>query len=184
MLVISGGAENCNCWQDSHVSISQSRCLSFQDKRRFACRSANICVSISQSRCLSFQVPGTKLSGGSYGKCFNLAIEMLVISGGRKHSVTLPNSLSVSISQSRCLSFQGNPNGYYDYAGRNRQFQSRNRDACHFRADCLLARGRFVLSFQSRNRDACHFRQAGRKTRYRPALTVSISQSRCLSFQG
>ena len=36
-------------------------------------------------------------------------------------------------------------------------FQSRNRDACHFRF-MMHGSGWAGLSFQSRNRDACHFR--------------------------
>ena len=85
-------------------------------------------------------------------------------------------------------------------------FQSRNRDACHFRwelthgtqtvRDCFnLAIEMLVISgltgiharnvpltFQSRNRDACHFRaEIGAVIERR--VHVSISQSRCLSFQ-
>ena len=61
---------------------------------------------------------------------FNLAIEMLVISGDVS-SVSRKTSVS--------------------------PFQSRNRDACHFRcptSSCSSSSG----LFQSRNRDACHFR--------------------------
>ena len=85
------------------VSISQSRCLSFQGYASRDCqRRCN--VSISQSRCLSFQdllstnVDDWKIS-------FNLAIEMLVISGSSHET----DALAVAV------------------------FQSRNRDACHFR---------------------------------------------------
>ena len=139
------------------VSISQSRCLSFQESMYGLVPSRFTDVSISQSRCLSFQVPGTKLSGGSYGKCFNLAIEMLVISGGRKHSVTLPNSLSVSISQSRCLSFQDRSVGGVDRLLRLR---------FNLAIEMLVISGHSFVpcemlsakGFQSRNRDACHFR--------------------------
>ena len=61
------------------VSISQSRCLSFQVMKAGVPGFTNFIVSISQSRCLSFQVTETEL----------------------------PNDvIAVSISQSRCLSFQ------------------------------------------------------------------------------
>ena len=64
---------------------------------------------------------------------------------------------NVSISQSRCLSFQE----YSEHGIKTRltyPFQSRNRDACHFRAtDGNAHRWFHNLQFQSRNRDACHF---------------------------
>ena len=109
---------------------------------------------------------------------FNLAIEMLVISGSRE----LLDSFKfrkVSISQSRCLSFQVMSG---KLANRTLMFQSRNRDACHFRStrttNASLHSHRVSISqsrclsfqehledfhsererFQSRNRDACHFR--------------------------
>ena len=91
----------------SAVSISQSRCLSFQDVHSKGDNAIGISsVSISQSRCLSFQVQSlgaARLQGKSR---FNLAIEMLVISGS--------NCPPADISACR-------------------RFQSRNRDACHFR---------------------------------------------------
>ena len=85
-------------------------------------------VSISQSRCLSVQV--RKSSSSRFRQaCFNLAIEMLVMSG---------------LSQAGL--------GVYLY-----EFQSRNRDACHFRQ--IEDTEEFIrVAFQSRNRDACHFR--------------------------
>ena len=64
--------------------------------------------------------------------CFNLAIEMLVISG----CALMPrrsDCLFVSISQSRCLSFQGHTKTRAKTG--ITMFQSRNRDACHFRAN-------------------------------------------------
>ena len=141
---------------------------------------ATLAVSISQSRCLSFQdTHWMSLKSGSH--CFNLAIEMLVISG---------------------VSFV--PSYAYTYL-----FQSRNRDACHFRWLHIqrLAAGWTLVSisqsrclsfqvyalwaecwragkFQSRNRDACHFRNWVATLKAAQVLSVSISQSRCLSFQG
>ena len=161
------------------VSISQSRCLSFQALQSFATRcnllrfnlaiemlvisglvlsrARRVCgafrfnlaiemlvisgltfaskcgiiylVSISQSRCLSFQgtKPTTQLSLLS---CFNLAIEMLVISGSRDSPKSVYWTM-VSISQSRCLSFQVKRFLREDIE--LELFQSRNRDACHFR---------------------------------------------------
>ena len=61
-------------------------------------------VSISQSRCLSFQVYLSATALDSHVS-FNLAIEMLVISGRKVPFI-----------------------GFVDM-----MFQSRNRDACHFR---------------------------------------------------
>ena len=84
---------------------------------------------------------------------FNLAIEMLVISGRRYPARQV--IIRVSISQSRCLSFQDAGQGI--------------ESSEHF-------------EFQSRNRDACHFRRRLRHLRRRHII-VSISQSRCLSFQ-
>ena len=61
-------------------------------------------------------------------------------------------------------------------------FQSRNRDAFHFK-DAFSSGGKRVkLMFQSRNRDAFHFKILADMLRswY---WTVSISESRCFSFQ-
>ena len=188
-------------------------------------------VSISQSRCLSFQ-DNERSHIFSAREGFNLAIEMLVISGSDS-CWRCVWGCPVSISQSRCLSFQDerrNANSVRGIA-----FQSRNRDACHFRSGqiaqipfplfsfnlaiemlvisgqikrLLLFRLRFrfnlaiemlVISgrhtptcssppspypFQSRNRDACHFRGLFPFRQPLGASGVSISQSRCLSFQG
>ena len=138
---------------------------------------------------------------------FNLAIEMLIISGLKSVSRYLAERTSVSISQSRCLSFQ-----VIVTVGENVivpvSFQSRNRDACHFRLvlqptdlrhqpqrfnlaiEMLVISGIkisalrcFVPTFQSRNRDACHFRAQTAGNLYSLHQQVSISQSRCLSFQ-
>ena len=88
------------------VSISQSRCLSFQgDPGAWRWRSADV-VSISQSRFLSFQAKSKGTASRGASSSFNLAIEILVISGPL-------NSLAVT---SHCY-----------------MFQSRNRDSCHFR---------------------------------------------------
>ena len=61
---------------------------------------------------------------------FNLAIEMLVISGHRLFARGGRQGV-VSISQSRCLSFQVGRQSCLPLL--SDMFQSRNRDACHFR---------------------------------------------------
>ena len=136
-----------------YVSISQSRCFSFQEIRNvlapyplglFQSRNRDAfhfrsgaafwkdmlrIVSISQSRCFSFQVPRVRW----YGRW-----------------------RVVSISQSRCFSFQGGKDSPSTLETHS-PFQSRNRDAFHFRhhspsSPCM------GNEFQSRNRDAFHFR--------------------------
>ena len=64
--------------------------------------------------------------------CFNLAIEMLVISGSTRSSDNGDPTQRVSISQSRCLSFQEICSVFRSLVA-HFSFQSRNRDACHFR---------------------------------------------------
>ena len=111
-------------------------------------------VSISQSRCLSFQVSGEFMMK----KCshrFNLAIEMLIISGGCQ-AVSGGFAYHVSISQSRCLSFQV-PDA--ERTAKADSFVSISQSRCLSFQVCIQPR---------------HLAQP------RP---VSISQSRCLSFQ-
>ena len=163
----------------SNVSISQSRCLSFQVGAGWGDRPAQSCVSISQSRCLSFQVPdASEIANVGVGRfqsrnrdaChfrlkavvmsrflpfrFNLAIEMLVISGNISAS---PRASSI-------------------------MFQSRNRDACHFRAraDCQAVPVdlRFNLAIEMLVISGMPWLPLGGMS-----TGVSISQSRCLSFQ-
>ena len=205
MLVISGSKSHSPADSAHYVSISQSRCLSFQVRepqhRRqpplFQSRNRDAChfrirhlyrhlyrhhkVSISQSRCLSFQVKVYRELIETLRHRFNLAIEMLVISGKRHKvaaaetedvSISQSRCLSfqeitcmpvwfaivrVSISQSRCLSFQGLPCPW-PLPRATLTFQSRNRDAYHFRLVKSKAPTGFYLLFQSRNRDAYHFR--------------------------
>ena len=118
----------------------------------------------------------------THNPCFNLAIEMLIISGWH------------------CCECAGDCLW---------QFQSRNRDSYHFRAGYSAIRALYGEPFQSRNRDACHFRrkqpeayQMHVPTGFNLAIEmlvisgdghhvflagehmiVSISQSRFLSFQ-
>ena len=137
--------------------------------------------------------------------CFNLAIEMLFISG-QISWLRQAVPIHVSISQSRCFSFQ------VIKTSENRgekclKFQSRNRDAFHFRHETLRGTCAALMRFQSRNRDAFHFRSHSPSRPHSPSLfqsrnrdafhfrtglptvffalgtIVSISQSRCFSFQ-
>ena len=111
------------------------------------------------------------------GPSFNLAIEMLVISGRVRITARCFRSI-VSISQSRCLSFQvRNHNRTFCLC---RMFQSRNRDSCHFRLASLIMRKTRADLFQSRNRDSCHFRcQSLRKKNYRRGMFQSRNRDSC-----
>ena len=112
---------------------------------------------------------------------FNLAIEMLIISGSAFTFSRAVRPIVVSISQSRCLSFQGSPPRF---GSRTSWFQSRNRDAYHFRFQERYLNSMLSGLFQSRNRDAYHFRAERCAEQHADTSPVSISQSRCLSFQG
>ena len=92
---------------------------------------------------------------------FNLAIEMLVISGDAQIAPREIHPCQVSISQSRCLSFQERSASGMRPAFA--WFQSRNRDACHFRLNNDILTAVHDAMFQSRNRDACHFREETRE---------------------
>ena len=108
MLVISG----------RRVIVSMRRhSRAFQSRNRDACH---------------FRAAGSCKVKAATLRCFNLAIEMLVISGSMAVWIAAVSSADVSISQSRCLSFQGQYRRLSDAA--ESRFQSRNRDACHFRS--------------------------------------------------
>ena len=92
----------------------------------------------------------------SFWKCFNLAIEMLVISGQSgiaRDLLTLGFNLAIEML---VISGRGEFRRRFGDIG---QFQSRNRDACHFRRCRGNITAMSVDLFQSRNRDACHFRR-------------------------
>ena len=96
------------------------------------CVSVNRCqVSISESRCFSFQVrPVIGATKNTIEACFNLGIEMLFIS---RLDMTITELIAflVSISESRCFSFQA---ASVAQTNANKDmFQSRNRDAFHFK---------------------------------------------------
>ena len=163
------------------VSISQSRCFSFQGIRSLGARyhvAQN--VSISQSRCFSFQG-----NCNPHRRCF-----------GRQFQ-----------SRNRdAFHFRGRMIGHLD--AYQDKFQSRNRDAFHFRnrrRSCIaicyskcfnlaiemlfisglkaLRNNALFSLFQSRNRDAFHFRWVSQRGDSCGVGLVSISQSRCFSFQ-
>ena len=112
--------------------------------------------------------------------CFNLAIEMLIISGCADTERLLSRLVNVSISQSRCLSFQ-----------------VRRCIAITFGITCFnLAIEMLIISGPNNIVEPCGpwkcfnlaiemliISGAARRWRCSGALAVSISQSRCLSFQ-
>ena len=113
------------------VSISESRCFSFQEILIGPLALPLCIVSISESRCFSFQVEGADTEA-QLEVCFNLGIEMLFVSSAeqtrrfgqksfqtrfnlgiemlfvsRSNTYSADNSYyHVSISESRCFSFQ------------------------------------------------------------------------------
>ena len=96
---------------------------------------------------------------------------------GREH----PISTRFNIAIERLFILGRRPDGYLrsDVAS----FQSRNRDAFHFRTGKNLpAAVTVVAKFQYRHRDAFHFRSRRRSPRG-TGFYVSISPSRCFSFQ-
>ena len=90
-------------------------------------------VSISESRCFSFQGDGCDL--------------------------LLCPFVEVSISESRCFSFQGSCRSTHQRI--TALFQSRNRDAFHFKSSVNCIPTHPQSRFQSRNRDAFHFKGNG-----------------------
>ena len=87
---------------------------------------------------------------------FNLVIEMLFISG--LDNVTMSRGVVQFQSRNRDA-FHFRAAGDAAKQRDSLLFQSRNRDACHFRfRDNLTRAVQEVILFQSRNRDACHFR--------------------------
>ena len=119
------------------VSISESRCFSFQGNNNPDFTTANYFVSISESRCFSFQENGKP-------NCPRIAVSKLIVfqsrnrdafrfkNASRVHDEAV--NLAVSISESRCFSFQVITGrcDRCDVVG----FQSRNRDAFRFKYRC------------------------------------------------
>ena len=147
------------------VPCSALRLRMFQSRNRdafhFKCGAIGLdthrwsAVSISESRCFSFQV-----CGGSGLVCdsssFNLGIEMLFI------------------SSRTCNSYLHSPHTGFNL-GIEMLFISSNE----------RLRWRYVCSakFQSRNRDAFRFKNQGYLKHESYTVPVSISESRCFSFQ-
>ena len=152
MLIISGGTRCAGAFLQI-VSISQSRCLSFQAISCSRLFHARQCVSISQSRCLSFQ------GKNHYGMLnaiyrFNLAIEMLIISGTTEPSVTKSKGTGFNLAIEMLI-----------ISGRNRRMSRRKSVCFNLAIEMLIISGiqpsssTFTsFTFQSRNRDAYHFR--------------------------
>ena len=135
------------------VSISESRCFSFQEYIRLESYPARDIVSISESRCFSFQ--GMRL-------IFDAVVYR-----------------PVSISESRCFSFQEKKAGAMAHSGHGFNlgiemlFVSRIVEV-----DVSVT----ADEFQSRNRDAFRFKWDNQGC-LSWELFVSISESRCFSFQ-
>ena len=155
MLVISGKVRplgNAMCLV--HVSISQSRCLSFQVRDETARPLPDRFQSRNRDACHFRSIGGCNTGLRYFG--FNLAIEMLVISG-RVRVACKWNAFWVSISQSRCLSFQ-----------------VRRRRRCRH-----TPHNRFNLAIEMLVISGTDYGYLYPFSRW----DVSISQSRCLSFQ-
>ena len=95
---------------ETRVSISQSRCFSFQQDVGVSLRQAIVFVSISQSRCFSFQ----------QGFFMNNPLDIHLFQSRNRDAFLFNQTFApgqscrhtnVSISQSRCFSFQLYPFG-------------------------------------------------------------------------
>ena len=122
-------------------------------------------VSISESRCFSFQADWTRTRCHCLscidGHSFNLGIEMLFVSSHhewlRQERVT---SILVSISESRCFSFQASAKSRRHLA--RLKFQISDIELLFnssYRGSRSMLTGSFT--FQAWNRDAFHFNANG-----------------------
>ena len=136
------------------VSISQSRCLSFQGIAMLILVSAYLSFQSRNRDACHFRRRRAQCDRTADPR-FNLAIEMLVISGVSQSFGSVPPD----------------------------KFQSRNRDACHFRATATPADAETSHSFNLAI-EMLVISGRERFARPRTTTHVSISQSRCLSFQG
>ena len=156
MLVISGSASKNSNNSSRPVSISQSRCLSFQGRKVKRLRQP---IHLSFNLAIEMLViSGQHWHRYQFGQClgFNLAIEMLVISGPVRKALVISHVSGFNLAIEMLV-----------ISGIYRVYVS----------DTL------PIKFQSRNRDACHFRLISPPRARLIKLKVSISQSRCLSFQ-
>ena len=172
--------------------LGAARPMGFQSRNRDAFHfryalypAGKVCIISFQSRnrdAFHFRRRRIRHAQDAYFDAFNLAIEMLFISG----HVTTPQGAQVpillSISQSRCFSFQG-------FLPRLRMHSvltlSISQSRCFsFQAKSYRPETVIPTNFQSRNRDAFHFRCGGDHAGDNGKIRLSISQSRCFSFQG
>ena len=178
MLIISG--------QETEAVFEGERHL-FQSRNRDAYHFRQGCLRVSSTAQPSFNLAIEMLiiSGVSPTSClpskprFNLAIEMLIISG--QGSACFPVLLHKGFNLAIEMLIISGERSHFEGAVIS-LFQSRNRDAYHFRVTITESSNLVNLPFQSRNRDAYHFRHMG-ETMTAESVDVSISQSRCLSFQ-
>ena len=143
----------------------EKQLLQFQSRNRDAFRfkpqdgkwilTEDFIVSISESRCFSFQ--GTRRSDGKPGlqSSFNLGIEMLFVSSSVAWHDPRGSGRQVSISESRCFSFQA----------------AKTPPPAHGTESFNIG---IEMLFVSR---------CSKYERWRRSIVVSISESRCFSFQ-
>ena len=153
-----------------------------------------------------FRLSTSVTTGDAYA-CFNLAIEMLFISGSTRRLLRADSRLEFQSRNRDAFHFRCRFQARRKWVSILSTFQSRNRDAFHFRRAehpsglsefygfnlaiemlfisgfrCRWMTKSGVSMFQSRNRDAFHFRARG-IPRGGYTFGVSISQSRGFSFQ-
>ena len=129
MLVISGSAFiiHCNRLQLSFNLAIEMLVISGKGQSPGAAASDGFNLAIEM-----LVISGTSdLTTKRSLNCFNLAIEMLVISGRYLNIPSRNNSCHVSISQSRCLSFQVRACGASDTPWLN----TRTSASVHFQHD-------------------------------------------------
>ena len=111
---------------------------------------------------------------------FNLGIEMLFVSSPYRRPCRPPPRM-VSISESRCFSFQVRRHAP-DVVPPRFSFQSRNRDAFRFKSSRNLFKKPKVDVSISESR-CFSFQVKSVRRRRKEVVIVSISESRCFSFQ-
>ena len=94
----------------------------------------------------------------------------------------LDSLFSVSISESRCFSFQVTANDI-TVTGGTRGFQSRNRDAFRFKCGLIRIVGDAFKSVSISESRCFSFQAENTLKALRDFIIVSISESRCFSFQ-
>ena len=130
MLVISGKEQTVKLYRENEFQSRNRDACHFRPRAREANRYAHF--------------------------CFNLAIEMLVISGEQDGECVVVG-IPVSISQSRCLSFQVE---YQVQQAIEGEYVSISQSRCLSFQVLGCSKRTAYQKFQSRNRDACHFRFA------------------------